>query len=1027
MKQTLLDNKQIERSKERGIIVYVCPTKALINQVVGDIYKRYGPVFGQLTLDYNQKVFSCEVLVTIPECFEQLLLSPQREGWIKQIRYVIFDEIHNIASDRSGSIWERCLAMITCPFLALSATVGNPGQFQYWLARVEALRNRKVSLIQHSTRWSDLEKHIYLPQHPKLPDKQTPFALKDIHSYKSAQSALNRIHPTATLRNLNFSELRRFPSELEFTPRDSLSLYEAALKQSKELPAELQVSLQRFNPDVYFSGISIDKQAAMNYEKLLKSELTKWLETGHFAAVQKTVNSLSGDLQDRVVSMENSVEVVDDCYSTDFQRRHLLPLLAEINSADKLPAIVFCLAADLCQQLLVSCLDSLELMQERAREDEKDEESEKQRAKEREKLIKQMKRLRDKQQKDKSKEEEARYDDLSQPTVIEEEVDEFYDIDDRFSFIRREERMDSGELDYWILRMLYKTGWKRNHPLVRALYRGIGIHHAGLVKAYRDLVETLFRGKHIKVVIATSTLSVGINMPCKSVIFCGDHKTLNPLLYRQMAGRSGRRGYDNIGHVVFFAVPPRKINHLLIAPLQSLKGHFPITSTLALRQVNYFSNIKDANYAYSVLSPLIREPFFAQTYPGRFISEQIKFHLRYCIEYLFQRALINNKGESIGLSALVQFMSEAEPNNYAFVALLESGYIRQLCANFSADKLGVARDLLQLLAHLFMTVPIPAHKTKEALSQAAIDAGAQLILQPLPQNVQQIINTHNESTLKTFTNYVRSFAKLQLAAGTAQAAPSSSSANLVADNSAVSSTAAAPQPKGGKKGGKIDPRAPISVNTAQTTATAAKLGKTPAIGSSVTESTVELPPAPIQTADHPVYEQNTQLPVSGVEFPSAWNTVERSLADELMQNSVTVEARSPFVALSGHSDDIFRSARELADTVRNGIYLESSLLPVCEYYDGRGRAVGLSSYIVDFYRQGSLELLVNLHKFKDLEAWNRLKDWSLLLRKITQAAELLAKEKDKDTVVQTLKFLQSNYDQLFTAIPSPSIRAPVQA
>lgn len=71
--------------------------------------------------------------------------------------------------------------------------------------------------------------------------------------------------------------------------------------------------------------------------------------------------------------------------------------------------------------------------------------------------------------------------------------------------------------------------------------------HGSLNKSYRDLVETLFRGKHLKAVLCTSTLAVGISMPARTSVFCGDSKFLTPLQYRQMAGRAGRRGYDNIG------------------------------------------------------------------------------------------------------------------------------------------------------------------------------------------------------------------------------------------------------------------------------------------------------------------------------------------------------------------------------------------------------------------------------------------------------------------------------------------------
>ncbi len=54
--------------------------------------------------------------------------------------------------------------------------------------------------------------------------------------------------------------------------------------------------------------------------------------------------------------------------------------------------------------------------------------------------------------------------------------------------------------------------------------------------------------------LAAGTLSYGINMPCRTVVFVGDHVWLNSLQYRQMAGRAGRRGFDQLGHVAFLEV-----------------------------------------------------------------------------------------------------------------------------------------------------------------------------------------------------------------------------------------------------------------------------------------------------------------------------------------------------------------------------------------------------------------------------------------------------------------------------------------
>jgi hypothetical protein len=55
-----------------------------------------------------------------------------------------------------------------------------------------------------------------------------------------------------------------------------------------------------------------------------------------------------------------------------------------------------------------------------------------------------------------------------------------------------EDPFDS-DIEWWLRRLLKKTGWKTSHPLIRGLMRGMAAYHAHLPKPYRDLVETLFR------------------------------------------------------------------------------------------------------------------------------------------------------------------------------------------------------------------------------------------------------------------------------------------------------------------------------------------------------------------------------------------------------------------------------------------------------------------------------------------------------------------------------------------------------
>lgn len=89
------------------------------------------------------------------------------------------------------------------------------------------------------------------------------------------------------------------------------------------------------------------------------------------------------------------------------------------------------------------------------------------------------------------------------------------------------------------------------------LSRGVAAHHAGLLPLQKELVESLFKEGLVKVVCATETLALGINMPAKSVVleslrkFNGsEHVRLTPGQYTQLTGRAGRRGIDTIGHAI---------------------------------------------------------------------------------------------------------------------------------------------------------------------------------------------------------------------------------------------------------------------------------------------------------------------------------------------------------------------------------------------------------------------------------------------------------------------------------------------
>lgn len=89
------------------------------------------------------------------------------------------------------------------------------------------------------------------------------------------------------------------------------------------------------------------------------------------------------------------------------------------------------------------------------------------------------------------------------------------------------------------------------------LERGIGIHHSGLLPILKEVIEILFQEGLIKVLFATETFSIGLNMPAKTVVFTSvrkfdgkDFRWVSSGEYIQMSGRAGRRGLDDRGIVI---------------------------------------------------------------------------------------------------------------------------------------------------------------------------------------------------------------------------------------------------------------------------------------------------------------------------------------------------------------------------------------------------------------------------------------------------------------------------------------------
>ncbi|KAJ8876111.1 hypothetical protein PR048_024020 [Dryococelus australis] len=525
--------ESVLRESNDGVVVYVSPTKALVNQVHATVYARFKNkqmpagkvVCGVFTRDYQFKTMECQILVTVPQCLEILLLSARRYDWVLKLRFVILDEIHCLAGQAGGISWERCLLMIRCPFLALSATVGQPDSFHKWLQHVEDFKaerdaandisrpkeSYRVKLVQHADRHADLMKYVYLG------------------------NAFHHVHPYAFIDE-KIAE-RGIPKHVTLSPSETLQLYNTM--------SSVESNLKIPKPDIYFSASDtgfLTRSAVRDYEQLLKANLEIWArkDTGKYQEVRRNLGE-GFRIPKRSVTKE---EVIEECTA----------LAMALKRNEMLPALVFSYNRDLIEVASLSVSDDCK------------------------KLV--ITKVAQKQTKLEEREQRKALEKLD--SIPKDFKIKTLELLEGQGYFRNMGTVDSHDLEF-LERRLLREGLKSNSYFVECLRQGVGYHHGGLSRIKRSAVEMMFRLNVLNLVYATGTLALGIHMPCRTVVLAGDSHYINSLEYHQMSGRAGRRGYDISGNVVFMGLGKRKIKTLLTDDFPVMKGNFPLSVGTVLR------------------------------------------------------------------------------------------------------------------------------------------------------------------------------------------------------------------------------------------------------------------------------------------------------------------------------------------------------------------------------------------------------------------------------------------------------------
>ncbi|KAF5225268.1 hypothetical protein ECC02_001815 [Trypanosoma cruzi] len=1033
------------RRTNKKVVVYLAPARALINQAVADVCARYGSkkyknpgryIYGALGgADYHQFHDSCQVLLTVPETFETMLLSPKYTDWVELIDYVILDEIHSMESNGNGDVWERILALLPCPFVALSATLGETQQLCSWLNRVQGrlkeqteemsgkMRDFEVHLLPSEgksiQRWNDIKKYIYLPP-PGAALTQKKIKAQYNNCY------IRDLHP---LSILTADQLQRgFPPDISLVPSEVVSLFEKMHSKfnevvwpnysSLQLAKTLRAQLVLIEPSKYFEAETyITQERARQYEAEVKNAFAYWAYLGH-EGCELPENLVEEDLDDFSASMNMVVESIlrtfaqklneDEALlerhaadgmekkkrmllrqqqlqllqqkeqenepnqeesmeqkseeqggaqeeeqeketvgsvsfpgSRQFIREHILNVLRELIARDMGPTIVFSFESEDCGDLVKYVVEQLEEAESRYRKTnefalykariERAAAAQEARRKQRESTLKQ-KRLTTGDDGD----VEVADRDMSDG----EGEDELFVVPDvlpEFTFIG-----DKCTVEPEVVDSLMEDCEKEGEDLLlRALQRGIGMHHAGVKGKLRAHVERLFRGRHCGVIFSTETLALGIHSPCRSVVLAGDHILLNPTQFRQMMGRAGRRGLDYLGHLVFLGITMRRIKRLMTSSMTVIKGNVQMDpiSNLRLLQLYDFNTLRhlknEAGWKTHVLKlaeRLFVNPLFFQ---GRnsvaggnmegFTVEWLQMLLGY-----FQREGLHFSDHASSLGSILQdamyVFREAHVGNegFTFIRMLTSGVFDKAHYPPLYDKKlnsGVLDEpLAELLAYLFSThqtcgVPLEMHRS--ALLDPAVSTlwegktgptQHRAVLSPIDvcsPTIHAFDNTDFFALLSAFYNYLASHLAPQTGAAL---------------------------------------RLPCMKST------------------------------------------NKKCRIFG------GGSTEFLLKQKLQESSVPYKARSPFVAISG-CGDLFTSVDDVTFTLRDGLYCDRTLLPILDVADGwrhDGAQILINACLLDFLRaKAQIDTTRKNYRFTLLEELNGLSQ-SLSYAVLNRAEKILS-------------------------------------
>ena len=576
-------------------LLYVCPAKPIAYQV-GAHFSLMGYKVHYLldNLSHNSYDNKTNIFVGVPSTIEENLYKLGLT-----FDYAVYDEIHNLNKEDDGHIYENIIKLINCPFLALSATIGN---IEFLLNLFKNIHNKEIHYVEYKKRFINQQKMVY------------------------EGGKLHRLHPLACIRRSDLND-NFLKSNLQFTPYDSAILWETIedVFDQNEYSDEFEEMIENCSPDNYFDDdnciLSLDD--TRNYEIFIKDKLVE-------------LSKSNPNEIDEILSKFNKIPSI---LRPKNLTKDIIQLFRECKKNECLPMLVFNTDTLKCKSIFTKLfeeIDKNELEEYPFHYDileQKDDLYNKYKEK-RLQFIESMKIGKTNDAKTERQTKIDRFDKNAERQYV-TDILSFYETcihncnrtdvnieikQKQLKHLKREMKNylkypSFGSVDVFqkhtdfcfsntdpmtgdqirtIRREIKKTlGIKISyeHELFQMLKRGIGIYTEDMPDEYKWILQKLMDDKKIGIVISDRTLCLGIDLPIRSSCLLGlpSSKEFTIDDYLQMSGRAGRRGKDDRGNTIFYNLDYLKL----------MKGNLPniVGSDICIPS-NYNSFNKSINVIY---------------------------------------------------------------------------------------------------------------------------------------------------------------------------------------------------------------------------------------------------------------------------------------------------------------------------------------------------------------------------------------------------------------------------------------------